>query len=79
MATLEIDGKAFLVDGDGFLTTPEVWTEEVARSFARYDGITEMNEKHWAVVKLIRYRTRITCTCLTLTSGNACRIRWRSA
>ena len=58
MATLEIEGKAFTVDGDGFLTTPELWNEEVAKLFARYDGIAEMNEKHWAVVKLIRLRGR---------------------
>jgi dissimilatory sulfite reductase related protein len=54
MPTLEIDGKTFNVDGDGFLSTPEVWNEEVAKLFAKYDGISEMNEKHWAIVKLIR-------------------------
>ena len=40
-------------DGDGFLTNPEVWDEDVARKIATEDGI-EMNEKHWAVVKMIR-------------------------
>jgi len=40
-------------DGDGFLTTPEVWNEEVAADIATQDGI-EMTDKHWAVVKLIR-------------------------
>ena len=54
MPTLEIEGKTFNVDGDGFLSTPEVWNEDVAKLFAKYDGITEMNEKHWAIVKLIR-------------------------
>jgi len=54
MTTLEIDGKVFEVDGDGFLTRPELWNEEVAKLFAKSDGIQEMNEKHWALVKLIR-------------------------
>ena len=54
MATLEIEGKTFEVDGDGFLSAPELWDENVAKLFAKYDGIKELNEKHWAVVNLIR-------------------------
>jgi tRNA 2-thiouridine synthesizing protein E len=55
MATMEIEGRVFEVDGDGFLTTPELWNEDVAKLFARFDGIAEMNDKHWAIVKLIRH------------------------
>jgi dissimilatory sulfite reductase related protein len=54
MATIEIEGRTFNVDGDGFLSTPEIWNDEVAMLFARYDGIDDMNEKHWAIVKFIR-------------------------
>lgn len=54
MPTLELEGKVFEVDGDGFLLQPEIWNEEVARLIAQYDGIGEMSEKHWAIVKLIR-------------------------
>jgi len=54
MATMEIDGKVFDVDGDGFLQNPALWDDEVARLFALYDGIDEMNEKHWAIVRVIR-------------------------
>jgi tRNA 2-thiouridine synthesizing protein E len=54
MARLEIDGKVFEVDGDGFLTNPEVWNEEVAKLFARNDGIEELTDKHWAVINEIR-------------------------
>jgi dissimilatory sulfite reductase related protein len=54
MATTEIEGKTFEVDGDGFLTTPEIWNEDVARLFAKCDGIQEMNDKQWAIVKIIR-------------------------
>lgn len=54
MATLEIDGKVFEVDGDGFLSTPEIWNEEIATLFAKYDGLVELSDKHWAIVRFIR-------------------------
>ncbi len=54
MPKIELEGRSFEVDGDGFLSDPSVWDEEVATLFAKSDGIDEMNEKHWAVVKVIR-------------------------
>lgn len=54
MATLEIDGKVFDVDGDGFLSDPKIWNDEVASLIAKYDGINEMTDKHWAIVRIIR-------------------------
>ena len=54
MATLEIKGKMFEVDGDGFLTDPAIWNDEVAQLFAEADGINELTDKHWAIIKIIR-------------------------
>ena len=54
MAVFEIEGRSFEVDGDGFLVDPSVWSEEVARLFAKADGLGELTEKHWAVLKVIR-------------------------
>ncbi len=54
MATIEIDGRTFDVDGDGFLSDPQIWDQGVANLIAKYDGIEEMNEKHWAIVNIIR-------------------------
>jgi tRNA 2-thiouridine synthesizing protein E len=54
MATIEIEGKTFDVDGDGFLSDPNIWNEEVASLIAKYDGIDSMNDKHWAIVNIIR-------------------------
>ncbi len=54
MATMEFEGRAFEVDGDGFLTNPDLWNEEVASLFARYDGILELTDKHWAIIHIIR-------------------------
>ncbi len=54
MATLEIEGRVFEVDGDGFLQQPDLWDEDVARLIAKSDGIEELNDKHWAVIRVIR-------------------------
>lgn len=54
MPTIEIENRVFEVDGDGFLSKPDEWTEEVGYLIARYDGIEEMNDKHWAIVNIIR-------------------------
>ena len=54
MTKLEIEGREFDVDGDGFLKQPELWTEEVATLFAKTDGTGELNEKHWAIINYIR-------------------------
>jgi tRNA 2-thiouridine synthesizing protein E len=54
MPTVQIDGRSFEVDGDGFLADPTIWDDEVAQLFAMYDGIESMNEKHWAIVRVIR-------------------------
>jgi len=55
MATIEINGRIFEVDGDGFLINPDIWNDEVAHLFAQYDGIAPMNDKHWQVVRIIRW------------------------
>jgi dissimilatory sulfite reductase related protein len=54
MPLMEIEGRQFEVDGDGFLSHPEIWNNEVAEMIARYDGIENMNENHWAIVNIIR-------------------------
>ncbi len=54
MPTIEIEEKVFEVDGDGFLSTPEIWNDDVARLIARYDGIDELTDQHWAVINIIR-------------------------
>lgn len=54
MASLAIEGKTFEIDGDGFLTNPELWNDEVAALFAKADGIETLTEKHWSVIRIIR-------------------------
>ena len=54
MAKLEIEGRVFDVDGDGFLSEPGIWNNEVAALIAKADGIDTLNDKHWSVIKIIR-------------------------
>ena len=41
------------LDAEGFLQKPEQWTEEVAREFARADGI-DLTDRHWQVIRFMR-------------------------
>lgn len=54
MSSIEIDGREFEVDADGFLKNPEIWDEEVAKLLAKTDGTGELTEQHWTVVNYIR-------------------------
>ena len=54
MANIEIEGKVFEVDGDGFLIDPSLWSKEVAKLFAKTDGIEDLTDNHWAVINIIR-------------------------
>ena len=55
------------VDAEGFLTNPEQWNEQVAQAIAAENGIAELTERHWLVVKFMRDRF--------LTTGTAPSIR----
>lgn len=54
MGKLEINGRVFEVDGDGFLQEPEIWNDDVARLFATTDGTGELTEQHFMVIHFIR-------------------------
>jgi tRNA 2-thiouridine synthesizing protein E len=55
MPHLEVKGKKYEVNEEGFLTHPEEWNKEVAAALAKEEeGIGEMTEAHWAVVNYIR-------------------------
>jgi TusE/DsrC/DsvC family sulfur relay protein len=55
------------VDADGFLTDPQQWNEPLAEQIARENGIADLSERHWLVVKFMRERY--------LTTGTAPSIR----
>jgi dissimilatory sulfite reductase related protein len=55
------------IDAEGFLTNPEQWNEQLAETIAAENGIPELTERHWLVVKFMRDRF--------LTTGTAPSIR----
>ena len=54
-------------DAEGFLKDPRQWDEELAEQIARENGIAELTERHWQVVRFMRERY--------LTTGTAPSIR----
>jgi TusE/DsrC/DsvC family sulfur relay protein len=55
------------VDAEGFLTDPQQWNALLAQEIARENGISELTDRHWLVVKFMRDRY--------LTTGNAPSVR----
>ena len=54
MATITLAGKPLAVDADGNLANRSDWNEEVARDFAKLEGIPELTPQHWAVINFMR-------------------------
>ena len=50
MTTLD----ALDLDAEGFLQSPEQWTEDLAAELARSAGIQELTDRHWQVVRFMR-------------------------
>lgn len=55
MSPIEVNGKIYETNEEGFLVHPEEWNEDVARALAREEeGIFELSEEHWSVIRYIR-------------------------
>ena len=54
MATKTIAGQNVEVDDDGFLTNHEEWTEEMAPVLAAEEGINDLTDMHWKVIRFMR-------------------------
>lgn len=54
MPMLNINGRDYEVDEDGFIVNPEDWTDDVAIAFASGEGISELSEEHWKVIRYLR-------------------------
>ena len=52
MTTATIAGTAVELNDEGFFTDPEQWTEEMAPELARDEGIDELTDRHWQVIRL---------------------------
>lgn len=53
MPTLELGGKSYEVDEEGYLQDWQVWNEDIAREMAKQDGL-ELSDAHWEVIRFLR-------------------------
>jgi TusE/DsrC/DsvC family sulfur relay protein len=56
------------VDAEGFLVDPEQWNETIAEAIARDNGIAELTDRHWIVVRFMRERYLATGTAPSIRS-----------
>jgi tRNA 2-thiouridine synthesizing protein E len=52
MAT--VASHAVEINEEGFFVHPEEWTEEMVPELAAREGIEELTDAHWAVIRLMR-------------------------
>ena len=60
MPTVTYAGTAVTVNDEGFFIDPAQWREDMAPLIASQEGITELTERHWQVIKFMRreYNTK---------------------
>jgi len=51
---MKIGDRTIELDQDGFMRKPGLWDDDVAKAIAGDEGIDEMSEQHWSVVRFIR-------------------------
>jgi tRNA 2-thiouridine synthesizing protein E len=49
IATTEVE-----LDEEGFFAQPDQWTENMAPELARREGIDELSDRHWQVIRFMR-------------------------
>ena len=54
METVELVGRKLELDADGHLKNLNDWDKEVAKEFAKLEGIGELNDRHWIVIEFMR-------------------------
>jgi len=54
METIELVGKKLELDEDSHLKNLNDWDKEVAKEFAKLEGIEKLNERHWIVIEFMR-------------------------
>jgi TusE/DsrC/DsvC family sulfur relay protein len=54
MGTVEISGTQVELDEDGNLKNLSDWNEEIAKELAKEEGIEELTDRHWIVIKFMR-------------------------
>ena len=54
MPNATLDGVAVTLNDEGFFEDPNQWTEAMAVELARQEGIDELTDRHWQVIRFMR-------------------------
>ena len=55
MPAIELAGKTYQVDEDGFLQDLDKWNQDFAQAYAKEEGIEgSLTEEHWKVINYLR-------------------------
>jgi tRNA 2-thiouridine synthesizing protein E len=54
MSTTTIAATDVELNDEGFFVHPEQWTEDMAPELAQREGIEELTEAHWTVIRFMR-------------------------
>jgi tRNA 2-thiouridine synthesizing protein E len=54
MSTMVLGDTEVELNDEGFFVHPEDWTEEMAPALARRDGIEQLSDAHWTVIRFMR-------------------------
>ena len=56
MATVTVANREIETNDEGFFVDPMQWTEAMAPELARREGIDELTDAHWKVIRFMRER-----------------------
>lgn len=62
MTTTRIADETIDLDAEGFLTDPLQWNERIGEAIAAANGVPELTDRHWLVVRFMRERYLATGT-----------------
>ena len=68
MTTTLIASAPVDVDAEGFLVDPGQWNETIAEEIGRQNGIPELTDRHWLVIRFMRERYLATGTAPSIRS-----------
>jgi TusE/DsrC/DsvC family sulfur relay protein len=54
MEKTQLGGRLIEIDEDGFIQDPDAWDEGVAADLAKTEGVNDLTEDHWKVVRYLR-------------------------
>ena len=54
MPALTLLGVPIDADPEGFMQKPEQWNEDLALEIARQNGLPDLTDRHWLVIRFMR-------------------------